>query len=78
LSLRSGSRQHDEPSLLADHVDSGPFRVSKEWFRGVGIRNGDRYTVRITARRGVNAPASIRAEFENTIGRAARADQLMS
>jgi alpha-L-arabinofuranosidase len=57
------------PHYLRITSTEGRFGVSNEGFRGVGIRSGDRYTVKIMARRAVGAPASMRVEFENTQGR---------
>src|SRR4029078_7866185 len=48
---------------------AGKFGVSNEGFRGIGIRNGERYAVRLLARRGANGAASVRVAFEKTQGR---------
>ena len=58
------------PHYLRVTSTAGKFGVSNEGFRGIGIRNGERYAVRLLARRGANGPASVRVEFENTQGRA--------
>jgi alpha-L-arabinofuranosidase len=44
---------------------SGTFGVSNEGFRGVGVRQGDRYTVRVLARRAPGGPDTLRIELEN-------------
>jgi alpha-N-arabinofuranosidase len=56
------------PHYLRITATAAPFGVSNEGFRGVGIRHGDRYTVHLIARRGVNGPHSLRVEFENVRG----------
>ncbi len=46
-------------------VDRGPFGVTNDGFRGIGVREGESYTISLQARLAGGAPAVLRVEVED-------------
>lgn len=53
------------PRYLRITSESGRFGVTNDGFRGIGIRQGEQYTVSLLARRRGDAPTSLVVEFED-------------
>ena len=71
----SFSSRRDEPPSPANPTylrvtgEAGRFGVTNDGFRGIGIRQGEKYTVSLLARRRGDGPASLAVEFENANSR---------
>jgi alpha-N-arabinofuranosidase len=53
------------PTYLRVTGTAGTFGVTNDGFRGIGIRQGQRYTVSLLARRRGDGPSTLKVEFEN-------------
>jgi alpha-N-arabinofuranosidase len=53
------------PTYLRVTGTAGTFGVTNDGFRGIGIRQGERYTVSLLARRRGDGPSTLKVEFEN-------------
>jgi alpha-N-arabinofuranosidase len=53
------------PTYLRVTGTAGTFGVTNDGFRGIGIRQGERYTVSLLARRRPDGPSTITVEFES-------------
>jgi alpha-N-arabinofuranosidase len=71
----SFAARQDEPPSPANptylHVtgEEGRFGVTNDGFRGIGIQQGEKYTVSLLARRRGDGPTSLAVEFENANSR---------
>jgi alpha-N-arabinofuranosidase len=53
------------PTYLRVTGEAGRFGVTNDGFRGIGVRQGEKYTVSLLARRRSDGPTSLAVEFEN-------------
>ena len=62
---RDDSASPANPTYLRVTGTAGTFGVTNDGFRGIGIRQGERYVVSLLARRRSDGPTALKVEFEN-------------
>jgi alpha-N-arabinofuranosidase len=66
---KDGPSSPANPTYLRITGEAGRFGVTNDGFRGIGVRQGEKYTVSLLARRRSDGPASLAVEFESANSR---------